>query len=79
MKTVFEYKSIEASKFSNTFTAKKLLKLSKRYGFVIRADIFFNKENNDFKKGNICRIRLSLPGPEIYASSSGNSFENSIN
>ncbi|WP_299218780.1 HPF/RaiA family ribosome-associated protein [uncultured Aquimarina sp.] len=79
MKTVFEYKSIEASKYLETFTAEKLLKLAKKYAFIIRADIFFNKEHNDFKKGNICGIRLSLPGPRIYASSDENSFENAIN
>ncbi|WP_298548716.1 HPF/RaiA family ribosome-associated protein [uncultured Aquimarina sp.] len=79
MNTVFEYKGIEASKYLEAFTAKKLLKLTKKYAFIIRADIFFNKERNNVKKGNICGIRLSLPGPRIYASSDEKSFENAIN
>ncbi len=79
MNTVFEYKSVESSRSLESFAAKKILRLVKKYGFIIRADIFFNKEHKDTEKGNICGIRLSLPGPRIYASSNENSFENSIN
>jgi len=78
MNTVFQYKSVESSKSLESFTTNKILKLVKKYEFIIRADIFFNKEHKNVQKGNICGIRLSLPGPRIYASSNENSFENSI-
>ncbi|WP_378179188.1 HPF/RaiA family ribosome-associated protein [Aquimarina sp. SS2-1] len=79
MQTVFEYKSVKANRYLETFAIKKLMNLAKKYSFIIRADIFFNKEQKNNKKGNVCGIRLSLPGPRIYASSDEYSFENAIN
>ncbi len=79
MNTVFEYKNVKANRYLESLAVDKLLRLANKYAFIIRADIFFNKEHTNNKKGNICGIRLSLPGPRIYASSDEYSFERSIN
>ena len=54
---------------------KKLEKIAQKFDWVISADIFLKKEEVDPKKGNICEIRLSVPGPRLFASSSEASIE----
>ena len=56
-------------------TREKLEKLATRYDFLVRADVFFKKENTPDDKGQQCNIRLSLPGPQIYAESDETTFE----
>ena len=53
----------------------KLDSLSAKYDWVIRADVFFKQEKKDQLNGKICEIRLSCPGPRIFASSNEDSFE----
>ncbi|MBQ4820533.1 HPF/RaiA family ribosome-associated protein [Aquimarina sp. MMG016] len=78
MKTVFEYTNVSASDSLESFVEKKLSNLSNKYPFVIRGDIFFKKENRDDDTGHICGIRLSAPGPRLYASSEKISYEEAI-
>ncbi|MFD2565147.1 HPF/RaiA family ribosome-associated protein [Aquimarina rubra] len=78
MKTVFEYTNVSASDRLESFVEEKLSNLSNKYPFIIRGDIFFKKENRDDDTGHICGIRLSAPGPRLYASSDETSFENAI-
>tara|TARA_R110002050_G_scaffold268863_1_gene411022 strand:- start:166 stop:465 length:300 start_codon:yes stop_codon:yes gene_type:complete len=59
----------------NEFVDKKLQKLAKKYEWLIRADVRFKMENNVYRKGNICEIELSLPGPKIFAHSTSETFE----
>ncbi|MBP2834016.1 ribosome-associated translation inhibitor RaiA [Aquimarina sp. U1-2] len=77
MKTVFEYSNVSASNRLESFTIKKMEKIFNQYPFVIRGDVFFKKEN-DNQKGHVCGIRLSAPGPRLYASSDEKNFENAI-
>ncbi len=78
MKTVFEYTNISASDRLESFAEEKLSNLFNKYPFVIRADIFFKKENKSDDTGHICGIRLSAPGPRLYASSDETNFEEAI-
>lgn len=57
------------------FAIKKLNKLAKRYDWIIKADVFYKIEKDSTRKGKICDIRLSMPGPRIFATSNGESFE----
>jgi len=57
---------------------KKLNNLSEKFDWVIGADVFFKKENVKGDKGFICEMRLSLPGPRIFASSDKDSFEAAV-
>ncbi len=63
------------SETMEAFAIKKLNKLAKRYDFLIKADVFYKIENDPKKKGKICDIQLSLPGPRIFATSHAENFE----
>ncbi|AXT57153.1 30S ribosomal protein S30 [Aquimarina sp. AD1] len=78
MKTIFEYTNISKSDRLESFVQEKLNDLSTKYSFVIRGDIFFKKENKTDGTGHICGIRLSAPGPRLYASSDELNFEDAI-
>ena len=49
--------------------------MSDKYEWLIRADVFYKEENNKKGKGKVCEIRLSLPGPRIFAFSDEETFE----
>lgn len=57
---------------------EKLETLGERYDWLIRADVFFKEEKGTYGKGKICEIRLSCPGPRIFASSNEESFEAAV-
>jgi putative sigma-54 modulation protein len=58
---------------------KKLEKLEDKYDFIVRADVFFKKENTSTPNtGLICNIRLSAPGPRLFAESNNAKFEMAI-
>ncbi|WP_394749059.1 HPF/RaiA family ribosome-associated protein [Spongiimicrobium salis] len=75
----FEYDGVKASGRLEIMAAAKLKKLFDKYDFVMRADVFFKKENTSSPDtGMICNMRLSIPGPRIFAEASEASFEASI-
>lgn len=75
----FEYHAVKASDRLEILAAKKLDKLLNKFDFVVRADVFLKKENTSQPDtGMICGIRLSTPGPRLFAESSNGSFEASI-
>ena len=79
MDIIFEYDDVNASERLESLATEKLNKLAQKYEMLIRADVFFKKENTSSDEtGLICNIRLSLPGPRIFAEASNDSFENSI-
>ena len=78
MKIVYEYDNISASSRLETIVEKELNDFIVKYPFVIRGDVFFKKENFQEEKDKGCGIRLSAPGPRIYASSTEDSFETAI-
>ena len=75
----FQYDAVKASDRLEILTAKRLQKLFDKYDFLIRAEVLFKKENTASPEtGMICKIRLSLPGPLVFAESSHGTFEVSI-
>ena len=75
----FEYDDVKASNRLEIMAAQKLEKLLDKFDFIVRADVFFKKENTSSpEKGKICNIRLSAPGPRLFAEASNGSFEASI-
>jgi putative sigma-54 modulation protein len=75
----FEYDEVKASDRLEIMAAQKLQKLLDKYDFIVRSDVFFKKENTSSPDtGMICNIRLSLPGPRLFAEASHGSFEASI-
>jgi|TARA_R110002110_G_scaffold334129_9_gene545177 putative sigma-54 modulation protein len=79
MNVNFEYHNVSASDRLEILAAQKLSKLEQKYDFIISSDVYFTKEN---KSGNddgaICKVRLSTPGPSLFAEDSARDFEVSI-
>ena len=60
-------------------TKEQLDKLANKYDFIVRADIFFKIENTSSDEtGKIAGIRLSAPGPRLFADHSSKSFHESV-
>lgn len=75
----FEYDNVTASRRLEELATEKINKLFEKYDFVIRADVFFKTENtSSVETGMICNIRLSAPGPRLFAEASHDTFEASI-
>jgi ribosomal subunit interface protein len=66
------YKGVEV------LVEEKLAYLAGKYEWIINADVFFKKEKETHGKGHICEIKLSLPGPLVFASSDKDSFESAV-
>ncbi|SDE30628.1 putative sigma-54 modulation protein [Pricia antarctica] len=79
MDIIFEYDNVNASKRLEALATEKINKLVDKYDFMVRADVFFKTENTSSNEtGMICNIRISAPGPRLFAESSHESFEASI-
>ncbi len=78
MEAIFEFVQLDKSDSLESFTQKKLDKLENKFNWVVRANVFFKRDENQKPDGYICEIRLSAPGPEIYAQSNENSFEAAV-
>lgn len=79
MKTIFEYHDVSQSDTLETFTKEKLEPIFNRNEFIIRADIFFKTENTTSDEtGKKCGIRLSAPGPRLFAESSKDNFKDAV-
>ena len=79
MEIVYEYHDVTASERLEKYTEEKLNNLYKKYDFIVRADVFFKTENTTSEEtGMICGIRLSVPGPRMFAESSHDNFESAV-
>lgn len=75
----FEYHDVAASPRLEEFISEKLNKLENKYDFIIKADVYFKKENsNNPEMGKVCSVRLGTPGQTIFAETSSGTFEASI-
>lgn len=78
MEIIFEFVKLEKSESLEAFTRKKLEKLENKYDWIVRANVYLKKEAAKKTDAFISRIRLSVPGPEIFAEATGDSFEAAI-
>lgn len=75
MEIKIQFVQIPKSESAEDFAIKKLLNMAEKYEWLIKADVFYKLEPDTKGKGKICEIRLSLPGPRIFATSDEESFE----
>lgn len=74
----YEYDGVKSSEELELYVNRKIEKLFNKYEFLVRADVFFKVENTtDRNSGMITSIRLSAPGPRLFADSSTDSFHKS--
>ncbi|MEF3079151.1 HPF/RaiA family ribosome-associated protein [Winogradskyella poriferorum] len=79
MKIIYEYHDVTKSDSLEDYTEKKLTKIFDRNEFVIRADVFFKTENTtSVDTGMIAGIRLSAPGPRLFAEASKSNFRDAV-
>lgn len=75
----FEYHDVKASTRLEEFATEKLEFLHTKFPMILRADVFFKTENTSSDEtGKICGIRVSVPGPRLFAESSHDNFISSI-
>lgn len=75
----YDYNQVKASERLESLATQKLNKIADKYDFIVRAEVLFKKENTSSPDtGMICNIRLSIPGPDLFAESSHGGFEASI-
>ncbi|QED38789.1 HPF/RaiA family ribosome-associated protein [Antarcticibacterium arcticum] len=70
-----QYVKMPFSESMTEFIINKLNKLGDRYQWIVKAKVFFKRENDPSGNGRICEIELSMPGSQIFASSSEHNFE----
>jgi ribosome-associated inhibitor A len=58
---------------------EKLESLGHKYDWIISAAIFFKEEKHPNQENFVCEIRLSIPGPQLFASSNETNFNKAIN
>lgn len=75
MEINIQFVKMLTSETMEAFATKKLNKLAKHYDWIIKADVSYKLENDSKKKGKICDIQLSLPGPRLFATSTAENFE----
>ncbi|MFD1061822.1 HPF/RaiA family ribosome-associated protein [Winogradskyella litorisediminis] len=76
---IFEYNGVTQSDALETYTKNKLERIFNRFEFVHRADVFFKTENTSSDEtGMIAGIRLSAPGPRLFAESSKDEFQPAV-
>jgi len=75
----FNYQHVTGSQELEAFTEEKLKSIFERYNWVTRADVFFRNEKTSSREtGKIAEVRLSAPGPRLFAEESHNTFKESI-
>lgn len=74
----YEYDGVTASDELETYVKGKLDKLFSKYEFIVRADVFFKTENSSDRHSKMkTSIRLSAPGPRLFAENTTDSFHKS--
>ena len=76
----FNYQHVSGSEELEAYTTEKINKLTAKYDWITRADVFFRTENTSSDEtGMISEIRLSAPGPRLFAESSKANFHSGVN
>lgn len=76
---IFEYHHVSPSDSLEDYTREKLNTLFERNAYIVRADVFFKKENTTSDDtGMKVGIRLSAPGPRLYAEASHDNFREAV-
>ncbi len=75
METIYQFVQLSKSERLQNFVNEKLEKIERKYDFITRAEIHCKRNHADDENGYICNIKLSVPGPQIFAESNADSFE----
>lgn len=70
-----QYVKMPFSESMTEYVIQRLKKVEERYQWILNANVFFKRENHSSGNGKICEIEISMPGSQIFASSSEHNFE----
>ena len=79
MKAEIEFVGMPASDAVTDHVNKKVGKLADRYSWITNVAVFLKEENRTDGKNMKSEIRLSVPGPQIFAESVETDMYGSIN
>ncbi len=69
----------EVNDYTRGIIEDKLQKLDKFSDEIIRADVYLKMGDNVKPNDKIMEVTLSVPGPNIFAEATSESFEKSVN
>ena len=75
METIYQFVALSKSESLQSYVNEKLEKLERKYDFITRAEVHFKRNHAESDKGYICNIKLSVPGPQVFAETDSDSFE----
>ncbi|MCB0521157.1 MAG: ribosome-associated translation inhibitor RaiA [Lewinellaceae bacterium] len=79
MTSQIQFVNMKNSDRLEIFILDKLEKLEKKYTWIINAKVYLKLEPfKDTVKDKVCEIDLSVPGPNIFNKTYGESFEAAI-
>ena len=58
---------------------EKLENLERKYDWITNAAVFLKDEKHPNEENYVCEIKLSVPGPQLFASSNEVNFNKAIN
>lgn len=58
---------------------EKLENLERKYDWITNAAVFLKDEKHPNEENYVCEIKLSVPGPQLFASSNEVNFHKAIN
>lgn len=78
MKILIQFVKMADSTAMTQYVENKLEKLANKYDWIIQAQVYFKLEYSPSKKGKVCEIELSVPGPRIFAASDEHNYETAV-
>ncbi|MBX2828302.1 MAG: HPF/RaiA family ribosome-associated protein [Flavobacteriaceae bacterium] len=78
MQISIQYVKMPHSETMTEYTIGKLQKLSKKYEWLISANVHFKTGQEATGVNKVCEIELSAPGPRIFATSKEKNFEMAV-
>lgn len=79
MRVEVQFVDLDHSETMEAFAKEKLGKIGRKFDWVIGADVFYKKEKHNNQENFLCEIRLSAPGPRLYAEQNDTNFEKATN
>lgn len=79
MKVEVQFVDLDHSDTMEAFAIEKLEKIGRKYDWVIGANVFYKKEKHNSEENFLCEIRLSAPGPQLFAQEYDTNFEKATN
>ena len=78
MDIIIESPGFTASDNLKSFVEEELGKLIHKDDMIIRANVTLYKASESIPDNNYCEIRLEIPGKDLFAKRSGDSFEKAV-